>query len=78
MGFPSQEHWCGLPFTSPGDLPYSGIELTSPTLADGIFTTKPWFGKKKKGMVNIQHGYDTSPAHAHSWQTLLVNYCTTS
>ena len=29
MGFPRQEYWIGLPFPSPGDLPYSGIEPTS-------------------------------------------------
>ena len=27
MGFPRQEHWNGLPFPSPRDLPNSGIEL---------------------------------------------------
>ena len=27
--FPRQEHWSGLPFASPGDLPNPGIELTS-------------------------------------------------
>ena len=32
MGFPHQEYWCGLPFPSPGDLPYSGIEPGSPRL----------------------------------------------
>ena len=40
MGFPRQEHWSGLPFPSPGDLPNSGIEPTSavsPALADGFF-----------------------------------------
>ena len=26
MGFPKQEHWNGLPFLSPGDLPNPGIE----------------------------------------------------
>ena len=29
-GFPRQEHWSGLPFPSPGDLPDPGIELGSP------------------------------------------------
>ena len=29
MGFPRQEWWSGLPFTSPGDLPDPGIELAS-------------------------------------------------
>ena len=30
MGFPRQEYWSGLPFPSPGNLPYPGIEPTSP------------------------------------------------
>ena len=32
MGFLRQEHWSGLPFTSPGDLPDPGIEPESPAL----------------------------------------------
>ena len=36
MGFPRQEYWMGLPFPSPGDLPDSGIEPTSPPLALGF------------------------------------------
>ena len=32
MGFSRQEYWCGLPFPSPGDLPYPGIEPRSPAL----------------------------------------------
>ena len=42
MGFPRQEYWNGLPFSSPGDLPDPGIELTSaesPALTAGFFTT---------------------------------------
>ena len=30
MGFLREEHWSGLPFPSPGDLPDPGIELPSP------------------------------------------------
>jgi len=30
MGFPRQEYWSGLPFSSPGDLPDSGIKPGSP------------------------------------------------
>ena len=29
MGFSRQEHWSGLPFPSPGDLPSPGIECVS-------------------------------------------------
>ena len=32
MEFSRQEHWSGLPFPSPGDLPNSGIEPGSPAL----------------------------------------------
>ena len=39
MGFPRQEYWSGLLFTSPGDLLYPGIEPTSPALAGGFFIT---------------------------------------
>ena len=41
MGFPGQEYWSGLPFPSPGDLPYPGIEPGSPVLAGGFLTTVP-------------------------------------
>ena len=40
MGFPSQELWSGLLFTSPGDLPNPGIEpmsLLSWALAGRLF-----------------------------------------
>ena len=32
MGFSRQEHWCGLPFPSPEDLPNPGIKPMSPAL----------------------------------------------
>ena len=43
MEFFRQEHWSGLPFPPPGDLPNSGIEPTSPVspvLAGGFFITE--------------------------------------
>ena len=40
MGFSRQEYWSGLPFPFPGDLPDSGIKLTSPALAGGFFTSE--------------------------------------
>ena len=30
MGFSRQEHWSGLPFPAPGDVPDPGIEPASP------------------------------------------------
>ena len=39
MQFPRQEHWSGLPFPSPGDLPHPGIEPRSPALqADALLS----------------------------------------
>lgn len=39
MGSARQEYWRGLPFPSSGDLRDPGIELESPALAGGLFTT---------------------------------------
>jgi len=41
MGFPRQEYWNGLPFSTPGDLPDPGIEPASPALAGKFLTTVP-------------------------------------
>ena len=38
MGFSRQEYWSGLPFPSPGDLPYPGIIPVSPALQAESFT----------------------------------------
>ena len=45
MGFPRQEHWNGLPFLSPGDLPHSGIQpasFTSPELQADSLLLSHW------------------------------------
>ena len=39
MGFCRQEHWSGLPFPSPGDIPDPGIKPASPALQEGSFLT---------------------------------------
>jgi len=42
MGFSRCDYWSGLPFSTPGDLPNSGIKpasLASPALAGGFFIT---------------------------------------
>ena len=41
MVFSRQEYWSGWPCPPPGDLPNPGIELESPALAGGFFTTEP-------------------------------------
>ena len=48
MGFPRQEHWSGLPFPSPGDIPNPGIKPVSPTLIDGFLTTR---GAQKMSII---------------------------
>ena len=41
MGFSRQECWSGLPFLSPGDLPYPGIKPGSPALQADALLSKP-------------------------------------
>ena len=41
MGFSRQEYWSGLPFPSPGDLPYPGIEPGSPAFQADALTFEP-------------------------------------
>ena len=41
MGLSRQEHWSGLPFPSPGDLPDPGIEPGSPALQADALTSEP-------------------------------------
>ena len=41
MGFSRHKYWGGVPFSSPGDLPETGIEPASSTLACRFFTTEP-------------------------------------
>ena len=51
MGFSRQEHWSGLPFPSPGDLPDPGSEPGSPALEGDSLLAKP-SGKPAK-FINI-------------------------
>ena len=56
MGFSRQEHWRGLPFLRPGDLPDSGMEpvsLPSPALASGFFLPRAPPGKSLKIYKNL-------------------------
>ena len=41
MGFSRQEYWSGLPFSSSGDLPDSGIEPRSPALQADFLPSEP-------------------------------------
>ena len=41
MGYSRKEYWSGLPFPSPEDLPYPGIETRSPALWADALSSKP-------------------------------------
>ena len=41
MGYPMQEHWSGLPFPPPGDLPDPGIKPRSPELQADSLLSEP-------------------------------------
>ena len=41
IGLPRQGYWSGLPFPSPGDLPYPGIKPWSPTFQADALTFEP-------------------------------------
>ena len=52
MGFSRQEYWSELPFPSPGDLPYPGIEPESPALqADSLLFEPPGRASQRAGVV---------------------------
>ena len=56
LGFSRQEHWSGLSFPSPGDLPDSGIKPICPrflALADEFFTTEPPVNMKVAQLCSI-------------------------
>ena len=55
MGFSRQEYWSGLPFPSPGDLPYPGIEPRSPALQADALTSEPP-GKPQKQKLEYNPG----------------------
>ena len=50
LGFSRQEHWSGLPFPSPGDLPDLGTEPRSPALQADSLTSEPP-GKSPVGII---------------------------
>ena len=52
--FSRQEYWSGLPFPSPGDLPYPGIEPRSPTLQTDSLPSEP--PGSKEDVVRIYDG----------------------
>ena len=57
MGFSRQEHWSGLPFPSPRDLPNPGIESQPPELqADALSSEPP--GKLESASITLNDKRD--------------------
>ena len=56
MGFSRQEHWSGLPFPSPGDLPNPGIEPRSPALQADSLPSEPT-GKPENWVLSPNVGF---------------------
>ena len=68
MGFSRQEHWSGLPFPPPGDLPNPGIKpvsFMSPALAGGFITTSTTW----EACLDTQNGGAGSQKKAGSLRT---------
>ena len=42
VGFPTEEHWSGLTYSFPGDLPNPGIEPMSPALRVGSLSAESY------------------------------------
>ena len=53
-GISRQEHWMGLPFPSPGDLPNPEIELKSPSLQIGSLSAS-LVAQGKESACNVGH-----------------------
>ena len=56
MEFSRKEHWSGLPFHSPGDLPNPGIERGSSTLqADLYLNLSQWESTSDQAFPGLSH-----------------------
>ena len=79
MGFSGQESWSSLPFPSPSDLPYSGIEpisLVSKALQVGSLPAeppeKPLNGSQVKEVVtHTQHTHTHTHTYTHTRECYL-------
>ena len=59
MGFSRQEHWSGLPFPSPGDLPKPGIKPGSPALqADSLTSEPPGKPSRSEKEINCEYSLE--------------------
>ena len=61
VGFSRQEHWRGLPFPSPGDLPYPGIKPGSPAVQADALPSEPPEGKSPQLLRFYKYWFFFSP-----------------
>ena len=66
MEFFRQEYWSGLPFSSPGDLPDSGIQPGSPTLQEDSLPSEPprKLGFSKSSSQRKAYSHSSQPQEA--------------
>ena len=62
MGFSRQEHWSGLPFPSPGDLPDPGIKPGFPSLQADSILSEP------QGKLSLLAELKRHPSTVHNLQ----------
>ena len=62
MGFSRQEHWSGLPFPSPGDLPDPGIKPGFPSLQADSILSEP------QGKLSLLAVLKRRPSTVHNLQ----------
>ena len=75
VGFPRQEYWSGLPFSSLGDVPNPGIELMSPALqADSLPLGHLGSSKTYKYMLTLQ-SFNLRPRFFFFWLSLVWACC---
>ena len=75
MGFFRQECWSGLPFPSPGDLPYPGLEPGSPTLqADALPSEPPGKQRPEKKVALPPTKHQTPPLFTNMGDCFFIHY----
>ena len=71
MGFPRQEYWSGLPFSSPGDLPNPGMEPMFSALVGAFFTSES-LGKPQQRYIQSIKELSRAQENVHSLQCFMV------
>ena len=69
-GFSRQEHWSGLPFPPPGDLPNAGIKPRCPLLQADCLPAEPQGKPKNTGVGNLSLLLRIFPTQELNWGLL--------